>query len=146
MEMQSNFQPRMARFTPATIFCAVMVGPEMNLTGCFWPVIRIFTCVPPTSRTRTLRSFAADGLATMCFLPGETRRYIARWEESNGELAGDKGEAVRLPKSTQESFVESVLIPQYNPPRFAGVLSGNKSKVADLVKPRSTRGAKFFDD
>src|ERR1700677_142856 len=78
MEMQSNFQPLTASLMSRTARAAVMEGPETNLVGSFWPVMRSFTWVPPTSVTRTLRSaLGADGFAIIYF-PRRGRMTVSR--------------------------------------------------------------------
>src|ERR1700678_2387600 len=93
MEMQSNFQPLTASLMSRTARAAVIEGPETNLVGSFWPVMRSFTWVPPTSMTRTLgsalvaflESLGADGFAIIYFL----RR--GRMKVSRGVAGGQRG-------------------------------------------------------
>src|SRR5271169_1783254 len=53
IETASYFQSPTTSFTPSTICLAVRVGPEANFRGSRSPVTRTFTCVPPTSTTKT---------------------------------------------------------------------------------------------
>src|SRR5271154_2870715 len=57
METAEYFQPDVAASAADTMRAAVMEGPESILTGSFWPVASSFTCVPPTSMTRTFWCF-----------------------------------------------------------------------------------------
>src|SRR5271156_2041710 len=99
MEMQSNFQVRIRRLTSRTIVWALILGPETNLVGSFWPVINSLTWVPPTSITRTLGSFGTDGFAVICILRGRMKVY--RWlgasqtgKRGRGGVAVEGGECV----------------------------------------------------
>src|SRR5262249_17507795 len=47
--------------TPSTICRADIPGPDSNFRGTFCPVVRIFTCVPPTSTTSTFISVSVKG-------------------------------------------------------------------------------------
>src|SRR5271156_516731 len=98
MEMQSNFQPLTASLISRTARAAVMVGPETNLVGSFWPVMRSFTWVPPTSMTRTLGStftfLGADGFAVIYFLRRgwmKVYRGLAGVKRGNGRWEGETG-------------------------------------------------------
>src|SRR5271167_2042245 len=106
MEMQSNFQPLTASLMSRTARAAVMEGPETNLVGSFWPVMRSFTWVPPTSMTRTLgstlgstlgfflRSLDADGLAIIYFLRRgwlKVSRRVAGVKRGKGRGGRKKG-------------------------------------------------------
>src|SRR5215467_1554554 len=53
METHPYFHPLESRLTPDTMRWGVNPGPETNFRGSSCPVARIFTCVPPTSMTRT---------------------------------------------------------------------------------------------
>ena len=77
MATQSYFQERVAFLTTRIILAAVMEGPEGIFTGCFCPVIRSLTCVPPTSITRiaALLGFWARSLHRVSS-QGKVRRYI----------------------------------------------------------------------
>src|SRR5215469_11508037 len=50
---QSNCHSAASCLTPDTILAGVRFAPETNFRGASFPVARIFTCVPPTSTTRT---------------------------------------------------------------------------------------------
>src|ERR1700722_20931882 len=91
MEMQSNFQPRMARLTSATMVRAVMRGPEGILTGVLWPVMRNLTWVPPTSMARIFGSLnlgslgagGLDGMGTSSWGQGKLYRGWAGVKRGN---------------------------------------------------------------
>src|ERR1700691_1091249 len=72
-------QPGMALRTSATIFRGVIFGPEGISMDALWPVARILTWVPPTSRTRIFR----DGFVIWVARAGmkrllPLRHYISR--------------------------------------------------------------------
>src|ERR1700685_276647 len=108
MEMQSNFQPLTASLMSRTARAAVMEGPETNLVGSFWPVMRSFTWVPPTSMTRTLgsalgaflESLGADGFAIIYFLRRgrmKVSRGVAGVKRGNGGTGpAQAGREVRI--------------------------------------------------
>src|ERR1700677_1459387 len=102
MEMQSRHQPLTARFVSRTAQAAVMEGPETNLVDAFWPVMRSFTWVPPTSMTRCfgsalgefLESLGADGFAIIYFLRRgrmKVSRGVAGVPRGNGGTGAGQG-------------------------------------------------------
>src|SRR4030095_3714786 len=72
------FQSLASFSTPATICLGVSLGPDGNSRGCFCPVMRIFTWVPPTSTTSTFseRSMYSAGLRQACALGSDNLHQI----------------------------------------------------------------------
>src|SRR5277367_3884600 len=141
MEMQSNFQPLTASLMSRTARAAVMEGPETNLVGSFWPVMRSFTWVPPTSMTRTLgstlgsalgfflRSLDADGLAIIYFLRRgwlKVSRRVAGVKRGNGRGGRKKRGGSR--KNTEERSLNQRRYRSTIRPGLQEILSSDNSR------------------